>query len=439
MVAGDLGQDAVPLEQRDHDHLREQADAGLLQHAPARLRLQPGRPSELDADDQALAPHILDHVVLCLQLPESLHQLLAAAGGVLHQALVVDNGERGQPGGHGQRAALEGGGVNHKLVHGGVNRRVDLVGGQHRAHRHVAARERLGYGHDVRPHVAVVLIGEEAAGAAQADLDLVADQQGTVLMQQRLGLRQEPGRRHHHAVPLDRLDDQRGDVALAQLGLERAEIAERDLGAGQQRAEAVLELLRAVHRQRPGGQPVEAMPGIDDAALAGGVAGELERRLDRFGAAAAEEHPLEPGRLGQQSLREQALDRLAVELRPGREVHLERVSQRLLDHRVRPAGREHPEPRQEVRVSVALGVVEVRTLAAHVVLVEADGVQRPRQLRVEVASGELVALSGAAGQQAGQIKGHGLILSRPRGRPGDIPAQHAPPRARDPVTVPSPC
>jgi hypothetical protein len=160
---------------------------------------------------------------------------------------------------------------------------------------------------------------------------------------------------------------------------------------------------------------VEPVPGVDDAALAGRAAGELEGGLDRLGAAVAEEDALQPGGLGQQLLRQQAHDRLAVELGPGGEVHLQRVLQGLLDHRVAAARGEHPEPGQEVGVGVPRRVVQVRALTPHVVLVEADRAQRARQLRVQVLRVQLIALAAHGGQFGGEIKAHVTILSGMRG------------------------
>ena len=125
----------------------------------------------------------------------------------------------------------------------------------------------------------------------------------------------KPSRRHVHALALDGLDDERRDVALAQFGRERVQVAERDGGVRQQRAEPAAELGRAVDGQRPGGEPVERVVAVDDAAAPGGVPGELQRGLDRLGAAVAEEHPVQAGRLGEQPLREQA--RAAARSRTG--------------------------------------------------------------------------------------------------------------------------
>src|ERR1700722_1878257 len=50
VIARHLSQDPVPLEQRDDDHLREQADPGRAQRAPPGPRAQRGRPAELQPD-----------------------------------------------------------------------------------------------------------------------------------------------------------------------------------------------------------------------------------------------------------------------------------------------------------------------------------------------------------------------------------------------------
>ena len=63
-------------------------------------------------------------------------------------------------------------------------------------------------------------------------------------------------RRNRDLPSLDRLDDERGDVPLAQLGLEPLEVTERHaLASGQQRPEALLEELVADERQGPSVTP----------------------------------------------------------------------------------------------------------------------------------------------------------------------------------------
>ena len=76
----------------------------------------------------------------------------------------------------------------------------------------------------------------------------------------------------------------------------------------------------AVDRQRTGRQAVEGVVAVHDARAAGGVARELQRRLDGLGAAVAEVDPVQVRGAGEQLLGEQAGQQRGVELRPGRRV-----------------------------------------------------------------------------------------------------------------------
>ena len=66
-----------------------------------------------------------------------------------------------------------------------------------------------------------MLAGEEAAGAAEAGLDLVGDEQRAVLAAQPLRLVQVAVVRQVDALALDRLEDEGGDVAGLQRALQR--------------------------------------------------------------------------------------------------------------------------------------------------------------------------------------------------------------------------
>ncbi len=97
------------------------------------------------------------------------------------------------------------------------------------------------------------------------------------------------------ALALDRFDDERRHVAGPQLRLERVEVAEgHHRAAGEQRTEALLELLAPVEREGAGRQPVEGVLGVQDPRPPGGVPGELDRGLDRLGSGVAKEHPADP-------------------------------------------------------------------------------------------------------------------------------------------------
>ena len=68
---------------------------------------------------------------------------------------------------------------------------------------------------------------EEAPGASEPGLHLVADEQRAVLAAGRLRAREIALRREVDALALDRLDDERGDVARGELRAQRVEVAER--------------------------------------------------------------------------------------------------------------------------------------------------------------------------------------------------------------------
>jgi hypothetical protein len=229
-----------------------------------------------------------------------------------------------------------------------------------------------------------VLVREEVTGTPDAALHLVGDEQRLVPAQQVVRGGQVARRADRDALALDRLHEQRGHVAPAQLALQGVEVAERERGVRQQRGEALAELVGAVDRQGAGGEPVEGVVEVQDAGLAGEVPGELQRRLDGLGTAVAEVDAVEVRRPGQQGLAEQPGERRRVELGEVGQVEVEDVVHGLADHRVVPAQREDPEAGEHVEVLGAVLFVQVRALGPGVDLVETDGVQHAWQLVVEV-------------------------------------------------------
>ena len=119
--------------------------------------------------------------------------------------------------------------------------------------------------------------------------------------------RQEARRRDHVAAfAEDRLDHHRGDVpGVDRAGEQPLHRRHRRLAAarprvgdvmdpGQERPHAGVVLgLGGGQAERPVGAPVEPAEEGDHVAPAGGLAGQLDRRLDRLGAAVAEEDGLE--------------------------------------------------------------------------------------------------------------------------------------------------
>ena len=163
-----------------------------------------------------------------------------------------------------------------------------------------------------------MLEGEHLPGPAEARLDLVDDQQRAFGTQ---GLGGEPevvvGRDDGAALPEDRLDDEGGDVAAAEGLAQRVRIAEGDAGHfGNERAEAIARGVAPLEAEgAEGGAVVGAVAG-DDAAPAGGGAGELDRGLDRLAAAGAEEDAMRSvGHQGGQPLGGQARQAGALDLR----------------------------------------------------------------------------------------------------------------------------
>ena len=102
---------------------------------------------------------------------QSREQLVAELARALGQALVEQQVERRQRDRRGER-------VPPKVLpwSPGVNTCITSARAEERGHRQQSAAQRLAEDHAVGPD-AFVLAGEEAAGAAEAGLDFVADQQ----------------------------------------------------------------------------------------------------------------------------------------------------------------------------------------------------------------------------------------------------------------------
>jgi hypothetical protein len=192
----------------------------------------------------------------------------------------------------------------------------------------VAARERLCDQHHVGLDVPV-LDREEAAGAAEASLDLVGNEQRAVFLAERRRARQELVGRHVDALALDGLDDEGGDLARRQRLFEGCEIVEGDRGATrQQRLEAASEVHVVGQRQRAIGQAVEGVGAVHDAWPAGRAAGELDRGLDRLRAGIGEEHLVQIRHIFEQPLGQHAGERRDIELHEIRKFAVKHAFQR---------------------------------------------------------------------------------------------------------------
>ncbi len=220
------------------------------------------------------------------------------------------------------------------------------VATDHRAERRVAAGEPLGAGDDVG-EVVVALAAEHRAEPAERADDLVGHEQHAVAVADLADpLEVALGRDEATARVLHRFEEHRGDGvgaleddALLELVGEREHerllvVGERVAtavgvrhvaGAGGQRLEGRAQRGNTGDRERAQrGAVVRGAPGdhLVALSLADGaevLTRELPRRLDRFGTASGEEHPVEVAGRERGEARRQ-LDRRWVRVRPHREV-----------------------------------------------------------------------------------------------------------------------
>ena len=287
---------ALALELRGHwSHLREQIDgecglvgregqrrgqaqralAGAADHEPVaerRFDHRPGRPVELDGEQQAEAAHLAE-------LRQCAREEVRCRANLREQR-VVDRLDDGA----GCRTR-DGIAAERRGVVAGLEAGRRVVGDEQRADRQ-AVREPLRE-RDCMRLDAESLPREERAGAPDAGLHLVEDQQRAVLVGERARFREGLGReRMHAALALHRLEQDRRGLRPDVLG-ERLRRREHD--AGDERLERGALRRLAGDGQRAERAAVERALERDELASPGRLAGPLERRLDRLGARVAEE------------------------------------------------------------------------------------------------------------------------------------------------------
>ena len=216
-----------------------------------------------------------------------------ALGDLGDELFGLEDLEHGQTGGGREGTAAESGTVRTRQEEVVVRR-----GHPDRADGETAA-EALGHGDRVGLH-ARMLVSEELTGATDAALDLVDHEQDITLAAELLDAAEElRGGGIDAAFSLDRFD-QDGGGGLGVDGLVPGrEVVERDCGeAGQQRTEALLDLLLRRGGHAAEGAAMEGLLGDDDAdagAFRTGLTlametGELEQAFVGLGAAVAEDH-----------------------------------------------------------------------------------------------------------------------------------------------------
>ncbi len=211
---------------------RNEAENGVAGRADEEARVESGGGDltggavQLGAEHQAAAPN-LEH-------PGQRGEPGGQEGAVLadlREQLIVDRLEDGAGGGAGDGIAAERAAV---VARDETLRR--LVGDEERADRE-PVREPLRERDGVRPDPGL-LPGEEGAGAPDAALDLVQDQQGAVLVGEGAGGRQElGGRRVDPTLALDGLDQDRGGLGTDESGERVGVVQNREAGLRRQRLE----------------------------------------------------------------------------------------------------------------------------------------------------------------------------------------------------------
>ena len=410
----------MPVEQRHDDQLREHSGPQPLQGTEPAARRSRLRLAELDADHQAKPADVLDQIVLLGQATELGLQVGARAPGPADDVLVIEGAQRCEASHHGQLVAAESRRVLERILHRRVHASEDLLGGEHRADGHEAARQGLGDRDDVRLQ-APVLMAEEPSGPAKPGLHLVHDQQGPVPAAELLSRAPVLTGCAVHALALNRLDDEGRHVAAAQLPLERIDVPERHGLALQQLAKALAEFLAAVEGQGTGRQTVKRVLRIENLRPLRRMPGEFDCGLNGLGAGVAEEDTADT-RMGASDklLGQQPGQQRAVHLDHVGQVEVERLMEGRLDCRMTPAQGINPETGQEVEVALAGVVVEVAAVAPDVVAVEPESPERPGELGVHVPLMQGKVLPGTLCERSGHIEGHAapqaalLIIGRLR-------------------------
>src|SRR5512146_504795 len=252
---------------------------------------------DIDAGQQALAAHGADR--RALDRLEALHHMGAQIAGTLDQAFLLDDAQRDEPDRRGQGITAE-----SRAMRAGREYVHQLARAEKGRNRQHAAAQRLAEDQPVRADL-LVLEGEPRAGASEAGLDLVDDEEDVVLVAERAHAREPAfGRDDDPAFALDRLD-QHGGGLRRDRRFDRGEIAEgHGTEAWRERAEAVAVLGFRGEADDRGRAAVEIPGGDDDLGAIGRDALDaiapaprgLDRGLDRFGAGVHRQGLVEPGK-----------------------------------------------------------------------------------------------------------------------------------------------
>ena len=406
VVSGDLGEDAVFFEEGDDNGLAEDGVVHGVEGIPLLLEEEAGLGAgEVDREHEALAADVGDERAFHGDGLEGVHDVLAHGGGVFDELVVFDDVQGGEGGGHRHVVLAVGVGVDNAAFHGVEDRLHDGFARNDGADGDVTTRQRLGDAEDVGLDAVKVLEGEPFAGATEAALDFVEDEDGAVGFAEALRGAKEFFGDHFAGFALDRFDDEACNVLVGEGLFEGGDVVEGHLDrAGGELAEAFLEEVGAVDGESTAGETVEGVVAVDDFLALGVGAGELESAFDGFSAGVGEEDAFEisAGVFGE-LLGDEAGEEGAIHSHQVRQILIHHLAEDGADLGVVAAEGEDAPAGEEVEVLVAVLVPEVASLAADVAFVEADGSEHFDEGGIDVFVVEVVLFTGLLGEIAVEV------------------------------------
>lgn len=317
---------------------------------------------EFDADQETASTDLLDEGAL--EGAQGFEKEGTLFGSAAREVFVEDHIESFLGDGTGERIAAEG-----AAVIAGAKEAEDGLLGDDSRDRVEAAAEGFSEDHDIGFDL-VVFVAKELSCATEADLDLVGDQEDTVLVADLADTAQVAFRRDDHtAFALDRLD-QEGDRFGGDRAFEGVKIAEGEGSKARKPRPKVFFVLRACGKaDDPQGTAMKVIVARQDLALVGGDAfdlvapfsGDLECGFDAFCAGVHQEDEIEATEFGEFFVERAEL--VVIEGPRGQGKAAKLGFHRLDDPGVEVALVEGGVGTQHIQVSLAFCVFEPATLA----------------------------------------------------------------------------
>ena len=148
------------------------------------------------------------------------------------------------------------------------------------------------------------------------------------------------------------------------------------------------------------------MAAMGDAGPAGRGAREFDRGFNAFGAGIGEERLFEMRHAREQALGQNARQRRDIHLNEVGKFAVEHLPQRVVHARIAAPDGEHAESAQQVEIFGALPVPQILALAPDEACVEADGLEHPHHLLVQMARVQPITFGFALSEQGFDVNAH---------------------------------